>query len=246
MRAEDRIVAITCICLANRLPRSWFNGKERIIIQKGQFVRSWAQLSREAGLNLQVVRTSVKNLCNVEFLTRVPTGSCHLFTIPKYEHYQDLTKYSDSIASQSNRVPNSPLTGTQQAPNSELTTNNNLISKEWKKEEIAADAAPARLLAKAVVDLWNAGKDSKDWIRVTPKRVAKVQARLNEGMTEQDIRAAVANILKSEFHQGVNDRGWRAPGPEWVLQSAEKAEEWKSKPNNTFAERRDASGPRKI
>jgi len=149
MRAEDRIVAITAICLANRLPRSWFNGKERITIQKGQFVRSWAQLSREAGLSLQVVRTSVKNLCNVEFLTRVPTGSCHLFTIPKYEHYQDLTKYSDSIAAQSNKVPNSPLTGTQQAPNSELTTNNNLIREEWKEGDSSPSSPMGMLLAKA-------------------------------------------------------------------------------------------------
>lgn len=150
MRAEDRLVAITCICLANWRPRSWFNGKEHITIGKGQFVRSWEHLAEACKLSVQSVRTSVKNLQNVGFLTRKLTGHVQLFTIPKYSHYQDLTKYSDQIALETNKVPNSDLTGVQQQPNSALTTNNNLIREEGKKEGGKTPSSPlGMLLAKA-------------------------------------------------------------------------------------------------
>jgi hypothetical protein len=111
-------------------------------------------------------------------------------------------------------------------------------SSSSSKEEIAP---AARAICQGLVDLWNVGRASREWISVTAKRVAKVQARLKGGLTEQDMRLAVSNCLKSEFHQGVNDRGWRAPGPEWVLHTIERAEEWKNKATVTvFAEKRDA------
>jgi len=116
-------------------------------------------------------------------------------------------------------------------------TNSSSSSSSSSSEE---ERQSATRICQALVDLWNVGKAAKDWIRVTPKRIAKVQARLKDGFTEQDMALAVSNCLKSEWHQGVNDRGWRAPGPEWVLHTVERAEEWKNKPQSSqFAERRD-------
>ena len=150
MRAEDKIVAITCICLANWRERSWFNGIENMTIKRGQFVRSWDHLAEACQLSLQSVRTSVKNLENVGFLTRKLTGHVQLFTVPKYSHYQDLTKYSDQIHDESNKVSNSELTASQQQANSVLTTNNNLIREEGKKEGGDPPSSPmGLLLAKA-------------------------------------------------------------------------------------------------
>ena len=100
----------------------------------------------------------------------------------------------------------------------------------------------ARAICVELVNLWNVGKADRAWIKVTPKREAKVHARLRDGFTEQDMRLAVSNCLKSEFHQGVNDRNWRAPGPEWVLNTTERLEEWKNKPQvSALAERRDSA-----
>ena len=105
------------------------------------------------------------------------------------------------------------------------------VSQEEKKEvavsEVASGGADApRLLAQALVELWNYGKDSKQWIGVTPARLSKIKTRLSEGFTEDQLRAAIVNIKQSEWHMGVNDRGWKAPGPEWVFNTRERTEQW--------------------
>jgi hypothetical protein len=135
MRAEDRLVAITCICLANWRPRSWFNGESNMTIDRGQFVRSWQQLAEECNLSTKTVRTSVKNLENCGFLARKRAGHVQLFCIPKYEHYQDLTKYSDSIPLKTGKEAGSYRAGNGQDPGSKLATNNKGIMEEGKKGE---------------------------------------------------------------------------------------------------------------
>lgn len=147
MRAADKVVAITCIAIASWKDGKWFDGVREIPVLRGQFVRSWAGLADSSGESIQTVRTAVQHLENVGFLTRKSTGRYHIFTIPKYSHYQDLTKYSDSIAAKSNRIPNSPLTGTQQ------DANNIQEGNKGRREEGEEDTSPSSpfgmLLAKA-------------------------------------------------------------------------------------------------
>lgn len=100
MRPPDRIVAITCITLANRRRKKWFDGQRDIWIERGQFVRSREQMVDACKLPLQVVRTSLEHLEVTKFLTRFLTRSYTLYTIPKYQHYQDLTKYSDNLSTE--------------------------------------------------------------------------------------------------------------------------------------------------
>lgn len=96
MRPEDRVVAMTCLALCNKRPRKWFDGLQQITIDRGQFVRSREQMAKACEMSVQIVRTSIEHLEECEFLTRSLTRAYTLYTIPKYEHYQDLTKYSDS------------------------------------------------------------------------------------------------------------------------------------------------------
>jgi hypothetical protein len=104
--------------------------------------------------------------------------------------------------------------------------------KPAKKAEksLAKETAQAEALAatREIVDLWNHGRESNAWIAVTPKRVAKVAARLKDFTLEQ-LRTAIANIKESEFHMGGSPTGWRCPGPEWVFNTREKCEEWVAK-----------------
>lgn len=95
MRPEDRVVAVTCLAIANKKAKKWFDGHKQIMIQRGQFVRSRNEMAVECGLPVQVVRTSLEHLADSEFLTRFLTKAYTIYTIPKYQHYQDLTKYSD-------------------------------------------------------------------------------------------------------------------------------------------------------
>jgi len=95
MRPEDRVVAVTCLAIANKKPKKWFDGEKQIRIERGQFVRSRNQMAQECGMPIQVVRTSIDHLEETGFLTRKLTKAYTLYTLPKYHHYQDLTKYSD-------------------------------------------------------------------------------------------------------------------------------------------------------
>jgi hypothetical protein len=132
MRSDDRVVAMTCIALCNKVPKRWFDGKKDLLIPRGSFVRSWGNFVKSCGLPLQVVRTSIKHLKSSDFLTQVSTRSYTVFTLPKYEHYQDLTKYSDSAGPEPNIVPNTRLT----------TNNNRKTEKTLRKRGGAAVVVP--------------------------------------------------------------------------------------------------------
>lgn len=86
----------------------------------------------------------------------------------------------------------------------------------------------ALAVTREIVDLWNK-EGGGIVIRVTPKRIEKVKVRLEEGVTRAELRQAILNIKQSPFHMGDNDRGWMAPGPEWVFHNAERTEEWVNK-----------------
>ena len=80
-------------------------------------------------------------------------------------------------------------------------------------------------LAREVVDIWNDGREPSAKIRLTSKRLTKVGARLQQ-FTPDQIKDVVRKLKDSPWHQGHNNRGWVAPGPEWVLESVEKVEQW--------------------
>lgn len=78
----------------------------------------------------------------------------------------------------------------------------------------------------SIVNLWNFGVESRKWIRSTPARLRSVTLRMRDGFTLEQLRKAVVNIKESEFHMGGNDRGWKAPGPEWIFHTRERTEQW--------------------
>lgn len=96
MRPEDCKLAVTCLGIANWKPKKWFDGEKDIMIQRGQFVRSLDDLAEASRLTKKTLRTSLQHLLNCGFLARNRAQTYVLYTIPKYSHYQDLTKYSDS------------------------------------------------------------------------------------------------------------------------------------------------------
>lgn len=100
-----------------------------------------------------------------------------------------------------------------------------VLSPVHAKEGGVGGETPSAVLGE-LIDLWNYGKESKRWIKASEARLIKVGARLKDGFTREQLRAAIANIRQSEFHNGGNDRGWRAPGPEWVFHTRERTEQW--------------------
>jgi hypothetical protein len=96
MPDTDRILAITCIGIANWRPRKiWIDGKE-VEIKRGQFLRSLEQLREASRLSMKNVRTSLNHLISAQFMAREAAGVSFIYTVCKYDTYQDLTKYADS------------------------------------------------------------------------------------------------------------------------------------------------------
>lgn len=106
----------------------------------------------------------------------------------------------------------------------EPDTREDSVSK--KKHSSEPSASDVRLVTLRVVGEWNVGRPDAQKVRITPKRVQKVKARLKDGFSDLQVLQVVARLKASPFHNGDNDRGWRAPGPEWVLNSTEKVEQW--------------------
>lgn len=79
-----------------------------------------------------------------------------------------------------------------------------------------------------IVEIWNEGRPAESRIRVTEKRLSKVSARLGDSppFTPEQICDIARRLKVSPHHNGRNDRGWHAPGPEWALESTERAEQW--------------------
>jgi hypothetical protein len=148
MRPEDRILAITCLCQANWKPAKWFDGCSEILIRRGEFVTSMDKLVTAGGLTQQTVRTSLRNLENCGFLTRRSTRRYTVIFIPKYAHYQDLTKYySKPTNGDLTQTPTlSQHSPNKQTPKIQHSPNNKQEGEEKRRREegrAAALATPA-------------------------------------------------------------------------------------------------------
>lgn len=149
MRHEDVRLAILCIVRANWKPKRWYDGEKSITIERGQFVTTRRDLATEARLTEQELRTSMDHLEACGFLTRKSTQTYTVVTLPKYDIYQDLNKYSDKIDPQTNPSlthtqpnPNPTLTQVQPNPNPKQEGKEGEERDELKEEEDGTESSP--------------------------------------------------------------------------------------------------------
>jgi hypothetical protein len=122
MRDKDLRMAIYCIVKANWRARRWFDGRQSITIKRGQFAASLNTISQESGLSMRSTRTSLLRLEKCGFLTRKSTSSYSLIELPKYEFYQDLSRYSDSIRHGTRHATDTTPTRPRHDPDTTPTT----------------------------------------------------------------------------------------------------------------------------
>ena len=67
---------------------------------------------------------------------------------------------------------------------------------------------PAKLVADELVQEWNR-LDLVRAIKLTPKRMTALKARLKDGFWRDNWKAALERVAKSSFARGENDRGWK-------------------------------------
>lgn len=145
MRSDDRVMAILCIVRANWRDRDWFDGEKTLTIKRGQFVTTRRDLAKDSRLSEQKARTSIKHLEKCGFLTQKPTQTYTVITIPKYDFYQDLSKYSDRTNPETNPqlthaqpTPNPRPTQVQPSPNPKQEGNKGEEGKEGEEGRLVA------------------------------------------------------------------------------------------------------------
>lgn len=98
MSAQDRIVGITCLLIANHSPGTLQVGEESLHLDRGQFHASWDRLAKACRLTTEQTQESIARLITSGFIVR-DRLTTSVFTIPKYNHYQDPSKYSEEAGS---------------------------------------------------------------------------------------------------------------------------------------------------
>jgi len=228
MRPQDCKVAVTLIGLANWRDKKWFDGEKSTLIKRGQLVRSLTDMAEACHVSLQTLRTSLKNLEKAEFLTRKSTQRYTIITLPKYDKYQDLTKYSDREWSRDltrhptndQQTANKHLTNTQPTPNNKqegLRRENNGKKADELEEEKggahASHAAPpdfkndATASSEDVLAVLKYAQESGIYAASKKQLRSVASALLMRGYTIGDIGSVFASnkgadILKIDFGAG--------------------------------------------
>ncbi len=151
MRLEDRILAITMIGIANWRDKKWFDGEKEIVIKRGELVRSLEDLAEAANLSVKTVRTSLEHLEKTGFLARHQARRYTHVTLCKYDHYQNLTNYSDTTSGTA-RARLGQEAGTTPATDGHEAGNKQVLQEreEGKEREEGGRSSPmGMLLAKA-------------------------------------------------------------------------------------------------
>jgi transcription initiation factor IIE alpha subunit len=112
------------LIMANHKKAKWQGN----VIERGQLITSRGHLSRDLGMTVQVVRTSLAKLEKTENITIKTTSKFTMLSICNYDTYQ-------SEGGENNQRLNQQITIKQPALNHQLTINKNDKNKKEEKEE---------------------------------------------------------------------------------------------------------------
>ena len=205
---------------ANYEDKKWHG----VVIKRGQLVTSFANLSAETGLSLQVIRSCLDKLQRTGEVNKQSTSQYTIITVCKYADYQQI----EDVEQKTNNIQ---ITSEQQASNKRVTNeqqqHKNIRKKEYKniytlsnERESDAVASEPKKASKDVVDFAGlisffnrAMEQAKSIIprcqSCEGKRREFVRARIREhGMDK--VYEMITKASESDFLNGKNERGWIA------------------------------------
>ena len=205
---------------ANYEDKKWHG----VVIKRGQLVTSFANLSAETGLSLQVVRSCLDKLQRTGEVNKQSTSQYTIITVCKYADYQQI----EDVEQKTNNIQ---ITSEQQASNKRVTNeqqqHKNIRKKEYKniytlskERESDAVASEPKKASKDVVDFaglisfFNRAMEQAKAIiprcqSCEGKRREFVRARIREhGMDK--VYEMITKASESDFLNGKNGRGWIA------------------------------------
>ena len=126
--SEQKVILVTLLLMANHAEKKWQWQGRPYLCRPGQMITSAKSIAQKAGPNIsrQNVRTTLKRLEKLGFLTMQTTTLHTLITICNWDTYQ-VNEASP------NQAANHPVTNAPPRPNQHLTTNKN--DKKVKNEK---------------------------------------------------------------------------------------------------------------
>ena len=213
------------------LLRLGLSGNEVLILA---FVNSWLcehpnrfyfsnkRLSKMFNLTEVGVSKILKRLTNAGYIQmsykrKADGGQIRFINVPTYTNFNYQLK--QSISSNLNKVYGS---------NNNISNNNINIDNTVPLESGTTDSKNSTYkteYGQKYIDAFNRFFNSN--FRLTPARVSKLKLRFKT-YTADEIAQALINLSESKFHQGDNDRGWKAT-PDFLIRSDEQIDIWLNK-----------------
>lgn len=161
-------VFIHCLLKAN-----WKDGKfQGVDVPRGSFISSYANIAVELGISVKSVRTAINHLIRTSELASKGYSKFSLFTVVKYEQYQEKGKQIG-----------------KQGASKGQAKGNNRRKKEGKKERNIYSDIPE--LQKAILDFIDHRKQIKD--PMTDRAVELMIRELNKLSSDTTVQIEILN-----------------------------------------------------
>lgn len=117
---NTKCLFLHCLLRANHSDTEWRGHK----IKRGQFLTSVDTLTRETGLSVSQIRTSLKKLISTNEIASKSQARSTVITVLSYDSHQDNDKQDSKL-----------MTMKSQADDNEIATDKNVIIKECKNDK---------------------------------------------------------------------------------------------------------------
>lgn len=153
---NTKCLFIHCLLRANHSDTEW-RGQT---IKRGQFITSIDTLTKEIGLSVSQIRTSLKKLILTSEIATKSQARSTVITVVQYDSHQSSDKLNDK-----------PVTNKSQASDNEIATDKNVITKECKNDNKYKDRFD---------EFWNIYNKKKDTAKCKAKfsRISKTDLDL--------------------------------------------------------------------
>jgi hypothetical protein len=122
---NTKCLFLHCLLRANHTDTEWRGHK----IKRGQFLTSVDTLTRETGLTVSQIRTSLKKLISTSEIATKSQARSTIITVVEYNSHQGSDKPDDKL-----------MTMKSQADDNEIATDKNLRTKELKNNSLVEDS----------------------------------------------------------------------------------------------------------
>lgn len=233
---------LSLVAMAEFKPRRVLNKGQMIVLDPGDLMAAHAYLATRWKWTADKVRWFLKRLQTDAMITREcaklstsrNTNQIQVISICNYAKYQLIqdaehqAKHQPSHQANTKPTPSAHQANTKKLTLKHLNTPTQKESEEREEREdgalpLAAGAAPAPLEALKAFEAYNelAQRVGIPLARsLTPQRRKALQARLREHGGYPSWETLLANVERSAFLQGRNDKSWTPPGLDWFLNAS--------------------------